>query len=110
MLDGDLIHYDARTPGSIELAVRSLGKRLDVSGTMIHRVLEQGGSLEFADSALYRKIFVPTEGITGKMLPRAVLSGIVLEGPKITHKLTTAWFAKHVDKRYQRCMARAWKR
>ncbi|MDO2009014.1 DUF1615 family protein, partial [Escherichia coli] len=30
-LDGDLIRYGTRTPGSTELAVRSLGKRLDMS-------------------------------------------------------------------------------
>ncbi|MFO6017688.1 DUF1615 family protein, partial [Pseudomonas aeruginosa] len=63
-----------------------------------------------ADSALYRKVFALAESATGKTLPRAVLPGITLESPKITRKLTTAWFAKRVDERYQRCMARVRKR
>ena len=109
-LDGDLIRYGTRTPGSTELAVRSLGKRLDMSDAAIRRALEQGDSPEFADSALYRKVFALAESATGKTLPRAVLPGITLESPKITRKLTTAWFAKRVDERYQRCMARVRKR
>jgi hypothetical protein len=47
------------------------------------------------------------EKAEGKSLPRAVLPGILLKSPKITRKLTTAWFAKRVDERHQRCMARA---
>ena len=43
-------------------------------------------------------------------IPALVLPGITLESPKITRKLTTAWFAKRVDERYQRCMARVRKR
>ncbi len=86
-LDGDLIRYGTRTPGSTELAVRSLGKRLDMSDAAIRRALEQGDSPEFADSALYRKVFALAESATGKTLPRAVLPGIALESPKITRKL-----------------------
>ncbi|MDI9795734.1 DUF1615 family protein, partial [Pseudomonas aeruginosa] len=55
-------------------------------------------------------VFALAESATGKTLPRAVLPGITLESPKITRKLTTAWFAKRVDERYQRCMARVRKR
>ena len=77
-LDGDLIRYGTRTPGSTELAVRSLGKRLDMSDAAIRRALEQGDSPEFADSALYRG-FALAESATGKTLPRAVLPGITLE-------------------------------
>ena len=40
----------------------------------------------------------------GKPLPRAMVPSIQLDSPKITRKLTTAWFATHVDTRYQRCM------
>ncbi|MFO6335150.1 DUF1615 family protein, partial [Pseudomonas aeruginosa] len=72
--------------------------------------LRSSYKLCIADSALYRKVFALAESATGKTLPRAVLPGIALESPKITRKLTTAWFAKRVDERYQRCMARVQKR
>ena len=106
-LDGDLIRYGSILPGSTELAVRSLGKRLDMRNTSIRDQLELGDSLKFEDSKLYQRVFELAEQGQGKPLPRAVLPGIELKSPKITRKLTTAWFAKRVDERYQRCMARA---
>ncbi len=49
---------------------------------------------------------VPTRP-TDVPVPRAVLPAITLKSPKITRKLTTEWFARRVDERYQRCVARA---
>ena len=40
----------------------------------------------------------------GKPLPRAMVPSIQLDSPKITRKLTTAWFATRVGARYQSCM------
>jgi hypothetical protein len=106
-LDGDLVRYDAIMPGTTELAVRSLGKQLTMRNPTIRDQLDKGKSLEFEDTALYQRVFELAEQAEGRSLPRAVLPGIVLQSPKITRKLTTAWFAKRVDERYQRCMARA---
>ncbi|MHC8319585.1 DUF1615 domain-containing protein [Pseudomonas sp. GB2N2] len=108
-LDGDLVPYDSIMPGTTELAVRTLGKRLDMRNPTIHDQLQKGKSLEFEDTELYKRVFELAEQAEGRALPRAVLPGIVLQSPKITRKLTTAWFAKRVDERYQRCMARAGK-
>jgi uncharacterized protein YceK len=106
-LDGDLVNYGSIMPGSTEVAVRSLGKQLDMRNTTIRDQLEEGNSLAFENSTLYQRVFALAEQAEGRPLPRQVLPGIVLQSPKITRKLTTAWFAKRVDERYQRCMARA---
>jgi len=106
-LDGDLVRYDSIMPGSTELAVRTLGKQLGMRNPTIRDQLEKGKSLEFEETTLYERVFELAEQAEGRSLPRAVLPGIVLQSPKITRKLTTAWFAKRVDERYQRCMARA---
>ncbi|MHC8366122.1 DUF1615 domain-containing protein [Pseudomonas sp. ZT5P21] len=108
-LDGDLVRYDSIMPGATELAARTLGKRLGMRNPAIRDQLEKGKSLEFEDTRLYQRVFELAEEAEGRSLPRAVLPGIVLQSPKITRKLTTAWFAKRVDERYQRCMARAGK-
>ena len=106
-LDGDLVLHGSIMPGTTELAVRSLGKQLDMRNPTIRAQLEQGNSLAFENTKLYQRVFALAEKAEGRSLPRAVLPGIELKSPKITRKLTTAWFAKRVDERYQRCMARA---
>lgn len=108
-LDGDLIIHGSRTPGSTELAVRTLRKHLDLSDSAIRRDLEQGDQLAFEDTRLYKRVFALAEKVERKRLPRAVLPGITLKSPKITRNLTTAWFANRVDERHRRCMARAGK-
>ncbi|MGJ7518849.1 DUF1615 domain-containing protein [Pseudomonas baetica] len=105
-LDGDLVNYGSIMPGTTEKAVRTLGKSLGMRNTTIRDQLEEGNTLAFESSKLYQGVFELAEKAEGRPLPRAVLPGIVLQSPKITRKLTTAWFAKRVDERYQRCMVR----
>ncbi|MFC5435259.1 DUF1615 domain-containing protein [Rhodanobacter umsongensis] len=109
-LDGDLVQPDAGMgdpAGATELAVRALGPQLGMSDAVIHRALEQSQRREFDDSQLHARVFALAERIERKPLPRAVLPGIVLKSPKITRKLTTAWFARRVDERWLRCVRRA---
>lgn len=67
-------------------------------------MLQQGEQENFAQTALYRQVYALAER-GGKRVPRERLPGIKLESPKITRELTTAWFAKRVDSRFQRCVA-----
>lgn len=105
-LDGDLILYGSDKAGSTELAVRTLAKQIDMSQREIRRDLEKGESADFSDSELWKQVFILADKMAGRKLPREMLPGIKLESPKITRNLTTAWFAKRVDGRYQQCMTR----
>ncbi|MEI7037662.1 DUF1615 domain-containing protein [Fulvimonas yonginensis] len=105
-LDGDLVRYAGGT-GATERAVRTLARRLDLDEDDIHDALELGERPDFAGTELYRRVFALAERTARKRLPRALLPRIRLESPKITRKLTTAWFARRVDGRYQRCLAQA---
>jgi uncharacterized protein DUF1615 len=104
--DGALVPHEGGAPGSTELAVRSLARRLDLDEAAIHAALEQGRSESFAHTALYGKVFELAERARGRPLPRAVLPRIRLEGPKIRRNLTTEWYARRVDERFRRCLAR----
>ncbi|MNF47879.1 hypothetical protein D3C84_290930 [compost metagenome] len=103
-LDGDLIRYDSDLPGNTELAVYTLASRVNMSQQAIHQSLKLGDTAEFAETDLYHRIFTLADKQAGKRLPRAILPGIQLKSPKITRNLTTAWFAKRVDDREQRCV------
>ncbi|MFQ2920319.1 DUF1615 domain-containing protein [Aeromonas allosaccharophila] len=103
-LDGDLIRYDSDLPGNTELAVYTLANRVNMSKQAIHQSLKLGDTAEFAETDLYHRIFTLADKQAGKRQPRAILPGIVLKSPKITRNLTTAWFAKRVDDREQRCV------
>lgn len=105
-LDGDLIAPGAILPGRTEQAARGVGVKLGLRNPQIRSQLEQGTDLAFEETRLYEGVFALAERQAGKALPRAVLPGIELKSPKITRKLTTAWFAGRVEERYQRCMKR----
>ncbi|MCJ7931253.1 DUF1615 domain-containing protein [Aeromonas caviae] len=103
-LDGDLIRYDSDLPGKTELAVHSIASRVNMSKQAIHQSLKLGDSSDFAKSDLYHRVFALADKQAGTRQPRAILPGIQLKSPKITRNLTTAWFAKRVDEREQRCV------
>ena len=103
-LDGDLIRYDDSEPGTTERAARDLGRRIDLSDSDIRHALEQGESIDFERSELYRRVFAQADQTAHAPQPRAVLPRIALESPKITRKLTTEWFATRVEKRYRTCL------
>ena len=105
-LDGDLIAYDGDKPGATELAVRSIARPLDIPDPDIRRALGKGESADFEKTDIYQRVFARAQKIAHRKLPRAMLPEIALKSPKITRKLTTAWFANRVDQRYGECLAR----
>lgn len=108
-LDGDLLSYkDGKVyPSTTQSAVISLGGKLGMGQGDILRDLKLEKSAAFGQSELYRKLFALADQRQGKPAARELLPQIDLKSPKITRKLTTEWFAKRVDGRYQRCLERA---
>ncbi|GGY22728.1 DUF1615 domain-containing protein [Paludibacterium paludis] len=107
MLDGDLLRYDenSRPSGQTsasQKALYTLAGRLGMNRSEIDRDLAREKYSDFADTRLYQRLYA----IAGPAAPRARLPGIDLKSPKITRKLTTAWFAQRVDGRYRTCLAR----
>jgi hypothetical protein len=107
--DGDLVSYGKQRgrAGATEIAVQSLSDALGMSDKQIHRELLKGDRAAFEKTTLYARVFDLAERLERKPLPRAVLPRIDLKSPKITRRLTTAWFAGRVQKRHRSCLARA---
>jgi hypothetical protein len=109
-LDGDLVRYGkGRQVGATEAAVRTLGPRLGLSQAQLGRALRKGDRPGFENTTLYRRVYDLADQAAGVRQPRAVLPRIALDSPKITRKLTTEWFATHVERRYRQCLASATK-
>jgi hypothetical protein len=106
-LDGDVLLEASDQPGETELAVRALRTQLGMSEQAIRRDLGRGDRLDFEETMLYQRVFAIADKAAGRPLPRAVLPRITLESPKITRKLTTAWFAERVNTRWKQCMDRS---
>jgi Protein of unknown function (DUF1615) len=105
--DGDLLpHNGDAKRGETERAAASLADRLGLSAAAIRRDLGQGADAGFEKTALYERVFAYAEQLDRRALPRAVLPKIDLHSPKFTRKLTTEWFARRVDERHRRCLAR----
>jgi Protein of unknown function (DUF1615) len=102
--DGALLPHDSGAAGRTELAVRAIGARLHLDDEAIHAALVEGKTQEFERSKLYRDVFALAERAQGRPVARAVVPQIELQGPKISRKLTTEWYAERVDGRFRRCL------
>ncbi len=106
-LDGDLLieGSSASEPSDTELAVRKLRGRLDLSEGEIRDDLELGTREGFEKSRLSTRVFALAQKKRSQPPPRAMLPRIRLQSPKITRNLSTEWFARRVNERYQRCLS-----
>jgi hypothetical protein len=104
--DGDLVIYGSRKVGATEAAVRAMAFQLEMDEKQIRRDLRKGRDADFDETLLWQRTFELADRLEPAPVPRARLPSIRLKSPKITRKLTTSWFAKRVDSRYRRCMAR----
>jgi hypothetical protein len=106
--DGALLSHDstATGPSETERAVRALAARLNVDSEEIHRALEAGNVREFEHTKVYAGVFALAERVAHHPLPRAMVPTIKLEGPKISRRLTTSWYAHRVAGRFEQCLSR----
>ena len=104
--DGDLLVPGRATRGESARAALALAGRIGLSERAIERDLEKGEQAGFEQTPLYERVFAYAEQLDHRVLPRAALPRIELHSPKITRRLTTEWFAKRVDERHRRCLAR----
>ena len=109
-LDGDLLVPGSPLdkPGATEAAARSLLPRLERGATeaSLRRALEAGDGPGFEETRLWARVFELGDAANGRPLPRAVIPAIRLASPKITRPLTTEWFARRVEERQKRCLAK----
>jgi len=108
--DGALLRYENGKPAdeasATEAAARVAGRRFDLTADDVRRDLARGRSDAFERTALYEKVFAEADRMTGTRSARALVPQIVLQSPKITRRLTTEWFARRVDARFERCLQR----
>ena len=104
--DGALLarNPDARGAGSTQRVLFGLAKRLRLSEAEIHADLERSDSQSFEETPLYRRVFALADRKSGRRLPRATLPRIRLGGPKIDRPLTTSWYARRVNERFEHCL------
>jgi hypothetical protein len=105
--DGALLSHvgHEKDPGSTELAVRALSRRLNLDDAAIHGALEQGKTDSFERTSLYARVFALADRAQARRMPRERVPQIQLHGPKISSDLTTAWYAGRVEQRFKRCLA-----
>jgi hypothetical protein len=111
-LDGDLLAYEKNGEPRDEdsasaRAVQAFATRFapELSARDIRRDLLTEKTLAFEDSATFRAITGATARRVGAVA-YAALPDVALTSPKLSRTLSTAWFARAVDRRYQACLAR----
>jgi hypothetical protein len=107
-LDGDLVRPRAPidAPGATEAALRRLGPVLGMDDAVIRHDLLASDRIGFEDTDLYRSVFALAEARAHGPLARARIPDITLHGPKLSRKLSTAWYTGRVEARFEHCMAR----
>ncbi|WP_374401148.1 DUF1615 domain-containing protein [Niveibacterium sp.] len=109
-LDGDLLRYRDGKPladqSSTEAGLLAMSTKLSMTPGEIRRDLLQEKTAAFMQTPLWLRVMAQADRAAGRAVPREVLPQIQLQSPKITRKLTTEWFARRVEGRWQTCMQR----
>lgn len=111
--DGDLLAYDkAGEPLDKETntlrALYAFRSRYapELSERQVRKDALLEKTLDFESTKTWRAVKSAYRRATGEAPRYARLPDVALKSPKLKRKLSTAWFAKNVDRRYQACMQR----
>ncbi|MFP2963165.1 DUF1615 family protein [Myxococcus sp. 1LA] len=111
--DGDLQLYDKqgepRSEDSKSLqALLAFRQRYapDLSERTVRRDVRKEKEAEFESTDTFRAVKRLYQRETGEAPSYAQLPRVTLNSPKLKRELTTAWFARSVDQRFQKCMKR----
>ena len=113
--DGDLLAYGkdgrpAREDSKSLRAFIAFARRFApsrLSEGRVRRDLEREKTREFEETESWRALKEVYQRIQGEPPAYAQLPDVSLQSPKLKGKRSTAWFARNVDLRYQRCEERA---
>jgi len=111
-LDGDLLAYQRNgAPSDADSAsaraVRAFADRFapGLSPRQIRRDLLAEKTLAFEDTDTYRAIKAAVEQRDGRPAGYARLPEVTLDSPKLSRPLSTAWFARAVQRRNEACLS-----
>jgi hypothetical protein len=112
--DGDLQRYDKQGEPLDEdsqslralLAFRQRYVPEELSERQVRRDVRQEKALDFESTDTYRAVKRVYARETGETPSYAQLPQVTLKSPKLKGERTTAWFARSVDARFQKCQAR----
>lgn len=108
--DGYLMSYTGTAPNNdvtdTQRLLFGMTGKLGISRAQMLSDIRQERYSSFAQTPTYQRVFALATKVAGIPVPQEALPQIRLISPKITRKLTTAWFAQRVDGRYQDCLGR----
>ena len=83
------------------------GQRPGVDPVAAHFGLEAKALVPVAGELMLGRVLMAlADQQLGRKVAREAFPQIRLNSPKITRKLTTEWFARRVDERFRRCLAK----
>ena len=113
-LDGDLLSYDplggvksdaTQSMAALDQFREEFAPALSAAQVKHDARLEKSAEFERTKTwAMVRRVYAQKKKKTADY---ARLPEVTLHSPKLQHELTTAWFARAVDKRYETCLSRA---
>lgn len=111
--DGDLLIYDKQgEPKDVDSrtlqAILAFRQRYvpSLSEKQVRRDVRQEKEAAFESTETYRAIKRVYAKETGTSAPYARLPDVTIRSPKMSKERSTAWFARSVDTRFQRCLER----